>query len=220
MGEYARDIMTGEEVKIGTCENMYYLRFDQRAQVAEVPNSLDPNDPEVVYALRWRFPWPDEDATARPGYDNERHEYDRGQPIPGAKHPAGVEHGSVQFKAHPGYLVSLPCPEGPDAAWLRLHKGENPLPVAIHRNGVGGAVELCQQKLLRDGRIVPILRCVGCGTRYRLEDAAEIEALVVGIRSQVDAWTAYDPTDARIRYWSTIADRIAEGAQIAAEVSA
>lgn len=33
MGEYAKRMRDGERVKIGTCENMYYLRFEERHQV-------------------------------------------------------------------------------------------------------------------------------------------------------------------------------------------
>ena len=58
MGEYAKH--KGEEIKIGTCENMYYLRFDQRHKVKALPGNVDPNGADA-YALRFRFPWPNED---------------------------------------------------------------------------------------------------------------------------------------------------------------
>ena len=65
MGEYAKLKTTGEDVKIGTCENMYYLRFEDRYK--------------VIYDLsfdnyRFRLPFPDEDNIGIGNYNN----YDRG----------------------------------------------------------------------------------------------------------------------------------------------
>lgn len=68
MGEYAR--YHGEEIKIGTCEDMYYLRFDQRLQVQPLRGNVDPfADGD---ALRWRFPWPNEDHV-KPGAFEDYH---------------------------------------------------------------------------------------------------------------------------------------------------
>ena len=82
MGEYA--LYNGEQVKIGTCENLYYLRYEHRKQVQPLPNNLNPNGDEQ-YECRFRFPWPDEDYTAAPGTDNERHDYDRSCWVPGCR---------------------------------------------------------------------------------------------------------------------------------------
>ena len=219
MGEYAK--YNGQSVKIGTCEDMYYLRYADRYKVQPEPGNVDPA--RQATSLRFRFPWPDEDAIARPGHDNESHDYDRSLAVPSMKMPSGVEHYTVQFSSPKGYLVSLPCPEGQDADWLRLHKPDGTQsPVAIHRNGFAGAVHLCQQKELADGRVVPILKCGGCGGRWRMEDPAEIEALVVAFRSAADRADAdtRDGRDARSRGWHLIADRLAESAQLGAEVPA
>ena len=57
MGEYAK--FQGQSIKIGTCENMYYLRADQAAMVQPESGNVDPiRDRE---SLRFRFPFPDED---------------------------------------------------------------------------------------------------------------------------------------------------------------
>ena len=52
MGEYAKRKSDGLEVKIGTCENMYYLRYDRRNEV-----DYDFGN----YKWNWRIPTPDED---------------------------------------------------------------------------------------------------------------------------------------------------------------
>lgn len=189
MGEYAKH--NGAQVKIGTCEDMYYLRADQRFQVTPESGSVNPDTP----GLRYRFPWPDEDGIA-PGGGFHDKDYERSVWIPGATMPEGVDHYSVQFRATAGYLVSLPCPEGPDAL-------EH---LTVHRNGFAGAVHLVRQKLLEDGRLVPVLKCGGCGALWRVEDRAGIEELATLLRSVGDRRGG--------TFWHTIADRMLAGAEI------
>ena len=63
MGEYAIRKSDGESIKIGTCESMYYLRYEDRCKVTPEEGS--------GFGNRWRLPFPDEDCI-RPG------EYDSG----------------------------------------------------------------------------------------------------------------------------------------------
>jgi hypothetical protein len=42
MGEFALRRSDNERVKIGTCENLYYLRYEDRMKVAQDENNLDP----------------------------------------------------------------------------------------------------------------------------------------------------------------------------------
>lgn len=164
MGEYAN--YNGNRIKIGTCESMYYLRFDQRHMVTASETPLF--DPEVLAQIRFRFPFPAEDAIEPGDFEYT----DRGVTLHGFEQPKEVEHGSVQFKADNGYLVSLPCPEGPDA---------DP---RVGKNGYGGPCDLVEQGL-RDGQLVGIVRCKGCRTLYRLCDGYE-EAAAVAIRAMAD----------------------------------
>lgn len=218
MGEYAIRKSDGEEIKIGTCESMYYLRADQRFAVRALQGNVDPSSDDA-YALRFRFPWPDEDGKA-PGPDSF-HEaasgngFDRGVTVPGMAAPANIEHFTIQFTAPHGYVTSLPCPESGAT-----------FPFTIHRNGFRGAVQLIQQKLLRDGRLVPILRCA-CGSAWRCEEPAEIEAIAVAFRAEgdrrhKDAWT--NNLDGSRSYcgqewWHQIADRILLDAQLLTEAA-
>lgn len=200
MGEYAQH--GTERIKIGTCSDMYYLRADQRHTVAPVSGSVAPD----TVGLRYRFPWPDEDG-GEPGSFHE-HGFDRSVPIPGATVLEGVEHGLVQFKdtGGAGYLVSLPCPEG------EAHPHDLP----VHRNGFMGSVRLVRQKLLEDGRLVPVCECGGCGRMYRLEDPREIAELAMRCRAAADGIGRESAHD----WWNAVADRILEGARITEEVTA
>lgn len=206
MGEYAT--FNDYQIKIGTCEDMYYLRFDQRALVRAERGSVDPvADAEH---LRFRFPWPDEDGI-EPGsgkfYDNGFH---RSLPVHGFAAPSDVDHGTVQFVAQAGYNVSLPCPEsdaytGGDDLSSRLLTGGGLLRVRVHRNGFSGAVHLVAQRLIPGVGLVPILKCGGCETMWREEERARIEELAVCLRAEGDRYSS----DAR--RWHIIADRVLHG---------
>ena len=213
MGEYAK--YSGDEIKIGTCEDMYYLRFQDRRKVEPLPHSLDPPEPETVQSLRFRFPWPDEDHILPGGSEYHDNGYHRAVAVPGFESSTpGVEHGKVQFKAQAGYLVSLPCPESPKltAQFPDLH---------IHRNGFSGAVQLVAQKYVHGVGLVPILRCGGCGSMWREEDPAEVERMAVAFRSEGDRrerMGEHNGTGAADRvWWDAVADRLLTGIEAAIE---
>jgi hypothetical protein len=212
MGEYAK--YGGQEIKIGTCETMYYLRADQRMMVRCMSGNVDPV--RQATEIRFRFPWPDEDHI-QPGAFQD---YNRAIAVPGAMVPEGVEHYRVQFSASAGYLVSLPCPETHGTT-----PGlETTLPngVKVARNGFSGAVKLTQQKILADGRIVPVCMCGGCGALWRMEGEDEIRALAdafiaEGERRRNDSWRE-DGRKIGHEFWHKIAERILTGAKLAVAV--
>jgi hypothetical protein len=173
MGEYAT--YHGQRIKIGTCEDMLYLRWDQRALVRDSETPLF--DPQVLAQIRFRFPWPAEDNVAPGQFEDPFY----GHRLWGFEQPAQLEHGLVQFTAANGYLVSLPCPESG-----QLHARGRILPngVIVALNGYGGSASLIAQAW-RDGRLMGIARCNGCRHAYRLENGFE-EAAAVAIRSEAD----------------------------------
>lgn len=204
MGEYAKLKSTGERVKIGTCENMYYLRADQIGDVVAVGDSVDPAG-EYQGELRFRFPWPDEDGVAPGAFEDPF----RARAVHGVDLP-DIEHGIVQFVAQAGYNVCLPCPEGPSSHGLN-----------VHRNGFKGAVKIVQQRYWQ-GQLVTVCECGGCGHKYRLETWAMAEPVVVALRSEADRKQAEFDLHAQrqgiaslpchdARMLHTIADRITAG---------
>jgi hypothetical protein len=204
VGENA--MYSGEPIKIGTCEDMYYLRFDQRRLVDHIPGNVNVNSDEV-YEVRFRFPFPDEDRI-QPG---EFERYDRSIALHGFPMPAGVKHGSVQFRADAGYLCSIPCPES----------GEQIDGLRIAKNGFSGAVHLVRQKLLRDGRLVPVLKCGGCGALWREEDPDNIRAMADWLIAEGDCkhndrFVVRDGV--RIpcgnEFWRKMAERLLTGANL------
>jgi len=168
MGEYAK--YKGESVKIGTCEDMYYLRFGQRGLVQHEAGNVDVSELETVKQLRFRFPFPQEDDIGPGGFRD--HSY--GARVPSSfVMPEGVDHGQVQFSAPNGYLLSVPCPESAD--WKvrdgGLAKWNEQTGQHIHLNGYGGAAKVVQQRLV-DDKLWTVCQCCGCGTKWRLDEVS------------------------------------------------
>ena len=156
MGEYA--MYGGERTKIGTCEDLYYLRYDQRHSVQPLEGNINPASEDEQKTIRFRFPFPDEDDATPGSFEN----YNRYVPVDGIKPPADLDHHSVQFTSQVGYLVSIPCPEGSAKTEFRVHK-----------NGWRGDVLLTQQAI-RGGVLAPIFMCGGCGAKWSEPDAAKV----------------------------------------------
>ncbi len=195
MGEYAT--YKEQEIKIGTCEDLYYLRFDQRDRIRDYDFTPD--------VFRYRFPFPDEDGI-EPGAFSD---HDRGERIPGWTIPADwIGHYSVQFIAQAGYVASLPCPEsvgGPP--------GLDPVDVGgvkVHRNGWHGHAVVKQQRLL-NGQLLTVVGCNACGAAWRLETLEDAEPVIVALRAEADRERRLRGQEARADYLHTIADRIAQG---------
>src|SRR5262245_40198197 len=193
MGEYAS--FNGDRIKIGTCEDMYYLRYDQRFMVLPISGNVDPRSKSEQEQIRFRFPWPDEDKFL-PGGNYPDFDPFRRVAIPGISAPAALDHGSIQFRSTDaaGYLVSLPCPEGPN-------KIEG---VTIHRNGWGGAVYVTQNAV-RGGMLVPIFQCGGCGYPYRVTDPDDLKHYTEAIDKALESW---GPSDARRQFFTAIRERM------------
>lgn len=173
MGEYATIKATGDNVKIGTCESLYYLRFDQRELV--IPEAGWPD----IY--RYRFPFPDEDS--RPIEDMMSVDrFERGVTVYGVKPPEGTEHYSVQFRNDSiGYNLCIECPE----SHAHGEEGFGPIDVngvKVHRNGFRGAVQLVSQRYL-DGKLMCVLRCA-CGAMWRFPTLADAEPVIESLIAQ------------------------------------
>lgn len=200
MGEYARHPQLGN-VKIGTCEEMYYLRHGQRHDVAPVAGNVDPSGPDR-FGLRFRFPWPTEDGTLPGQFADPM----KSLHIPGLVAPEGVEHHAVQFRCDAGYLLSLPCPETLPVdgnGVTRYHDAR------LMKNGYRGAVHLVQQKPAPDGTLMAIMQCGTCGAKWRLPTWDDAEPVVVALRVQADnreRCSAGSP-----EFWHQVADRVAAG---------
>ncbi len=112
MGEYAIRKVDRVEVKIGTCNRMYYLRYENRNDVLKDKYSLDP---AKELNLIFRLPYPDEDHIPIGEYGN----FDRGVELINFNLLTDSDDTGIIQLTHPsGLLVNLDCHHGnrlPDA---------------------------------------------------------------------------------------------------------
>ena len=167
MGEYAKRKADGEEVKIGTMDNMYYLRYEDRNAVECIHGNVNP---ATATGLRFRLPFPDEDDVLVGEYSS----FERGLRLC-MRVPSKVVYGQDSWQdftidnanpgsfqmTHPsGLLVNVPCHHGAKLPDL----GE----ASVHWNGKSHSFELVFVKVMNDHTLAPIVRCRHCGEMWRV----------------------------------------------------
>ena len=194
MGEYA--LYRGTPVKLGTCEDLYYVRYADFARMVaqgELERHIGNGAPEdyLSGAYRFRFPFPDEDALMPFTYED----YDKGYLVNVTAAPdlvAIAEHRRAGASLHPRYggynvNVSFPCPQTEDFA-------------TVKSSGIDWRIlEIVQQRPY-EGSLWTVTRCPYCGVQYRL-DAARAESLA----ALLTAGTT------RANYHGVLAERILTG---------
>lgn len=175
MGEYATYL--GREIKIGTCENMFYLRWDQAHRVTSQSGNVDPVRDRNE--LRFRFPFPEEDRIEPGAFEDHA----KRRRIHGVT-PPDIDHYSIQLRAEAeGYNLSIPCPEGPVGDKLTLTGADGVEQSAtVHRNGFRGAMFLVQQRWW-NGLLVSVCECA-CGAKYRLETLADAQPVIDSLMAE------------------------------------
>jgi len=185
MGEYAIRKSDDEQVKIGTCEDMYYLRYEDRDKVRKLANSLDPSR---ELDLRFRLPFPDEDGV-KPG---EYQDYNRGERLYAENDTEcrnlqipDDDPGIIQLTHLSGLLLNVPC-----------HHGQK-LPAVTSDmrafwNGKSYALILSSIKNTADG-IKPVARCRFCNNAWRF-DWADVFPYVNGeLRARLREYAEAEP---------------------------
>jgi DNA-directed RNA polymerase subunit M/transcription elongation factor TFIIS len=158
MGEYAVRKSDREEIKIGTCESMYYLRYSDREKVRAKEGNVDPNDDSTIKELLWRLPFPDEDHI-QPGGNYK--EYTRGAELSyDFTNPDNAEYpGILQLHSKTGLLVNIACYHGEK-------KPTDTKEVQFHWNGKAPSYNLTALKFRDDG-VYGIYSCTECGHAWR-----------------------------------------------------
>ena len=156
MGEYGLR-NDGCEVKIGTCENMYYLRYSDRHMIRPLEGNLDPNDDSILKELRWRLPFPDEDHI-KPG---EYPDYNRDAALCGefTSPDNANDPGILQLHSKTGLLVNITCYHGEKLP-------ENTKDVKFFWNGKKPAYVLKHLKFI-DGETFGVYSCTECRREWR-----------------------------------------------------
>lgn len=199
MGEYAIRKSDGETIKIGTMEEMYYLRADQLHLIEHQRGSYDTSLRGIASNVRFRFPFPWEDKIAPGDFDD----YDASLPVRGAELPEEFDHTTIQFSSQRGILVSLPCPESKEGRESGLKFGYN---------GYAGKLHIVQQRLIGD-QLVLVCKCGSCGSKFRLPSINEAQPVIDALLKEAEEKkalprlaTGWDPDNLR-----EVARRIVEG---------
>lgn len=156
MGQYYK----GE--KIGTCENMYYMRMSQAKKLRGAADDdgitfesmLSDNE------TRWRFPWPDEDGREKAGmlYSNVS-DFERYHEL---QVPAGVEinHATKCYQGN-GHNLFMPCIHSD--GWQKMAEAGATLSQGPHYQKIR-----CMFDAMRDGERAIIFECSACGNLQRM----------------------------------------------------
>ena len=204
MGEHVK--LRGETVKLGTCEDLYYTRFEQlKAMVSEcqeMPGNMPPEEYlNPAHGWRYRFPFPDEDDVGIGEYQDYDKAVTISVPLDAPIALDAESHRSVYRSIGVGegygYNVNarIPCPASKKMPELWCN---------------GNVVDyfplqIIQQKPLPSGVVAVVLRCGWCKAGFRLEELDEVTYLVDLLRKRCP------PQDANYPYWNTIADRVLAG---------
>ncbi len=164
MGEYAK--FNGHEIKIGTCECMYFLRYEDRNKVEQLPNSLDPATQKNLF---WRLPFPDEDHIQPGNYDD----FNRGVRLYNPKlgdfrdESALNDTGTIQLThKESGLLANITCYHG-------MKLPENSDNARFHWNGKGHSFELVHIKNSDKG-IRAVYKCRHCNQLWSTDEWDEV----------------------------------------------
>lgn len=159
MGEYAKRLSDGQQVKIGTCEQLYYCRYSDR-------DLVDYNFGDCEFF--WRLPFPDEDCIAVGDYQPfergcrlYRHS-EEGYCIDFSDETTVGNPGVMQMHNDSGLLVNVKCYHGeklPEAS----------ADLKAFWNGKGWFYELIFVKNTRENGLLPVVRCRFCGEMWRYQ---------------------------------------------------
>lgn len=164
MGEYAIRRSDRAEVKIGTCEDMLYLRYEDRANVQPLANNVDPA--KYAHELRFRLPFPDEDNQRIGEYDDPFRgiRLFRLLSVNGCAEDFSDESlaskpGNIQLLHQSGLLLNVPCYHG-------IKLPEVQAPMKAFWNGKSWSLELTQLRPTPEG-VKPIVHCRHCRGKWR-----------------------------------------------------
>ena len=169
MGEYATRRADGQKIKIGVCEDMFYLRIEDSDKVDPISGNVDAS---VQPGLRFRLPYPDEDSFEV----GEAEDYSRClrlyRTVDDGRHEWSEEYSPdfVATDTRPAFIqlrheesgltLSVPCHHGtrlPDVG----------LKARASWHGKAHSIVLYAVKRETRGEVVPIIRCRHCGLLWR-----------------------------------------------------
>jgi hypothetical protein len=201
MGEYIN--YNGKEIKLGTCESLYYTRLSQlkdlRLLMNKLPGNLDVSEYlDAKNAFRYRFPFPEEDHVQIGDFEP----YNKGLVIQLHDLDTDIcdfEHYDLwhSASANGSYNVNVcvPCPQSDKINTVK----HSPLSPKI--------ISIKQQKQI-DGEVWTVIACPYCDAMIRLnyESACKLTHSIKA--GYIDCHNA---TESNKEYYQKVIDRILQG---------
>lgn len=161
MGEYATRKADNVKIKIGTCEDMLYLRYEDRNAVRKLPDNVDA---ATDTGIRFRLPFPDEDHIKPGDYDDPfrglRLYWQDGNHEDFTDESTSKDAGNIQLRHECGLLINVPCYHG--------HKMPDfGAGIKAFWNGKSWSLELRSLRAMPDGSVLPVVECRHCGHLWR-----------------------------------------------------
>lgn len=212
MGEYVR--YKGEDVKIGTCETMYYTSYQKFVKALPFMKKIDGNIEPVLYlkenGIFWRFPFPQDDNK---NFGETDSDYDHSLQIMISKEL----YESFELQGHANKTISLqpncgghniniqiPCPYSEDFKTVKsYHKTGGYFEGS---KGLYALLSLRYQKHI-DGKLYPVVECPYCGSMWTVDTREEVAKLIKGIRK----FKFYGKYDSNYKYFNDICLRMIKG---------
>ena len=163
MGEYTKIKKTNQNIKIGSCVSMYYLRYEDAPLVEYFDSGKSKQyDNAKTMGLLFRVPFSDELAMAVGEYGEE---YNRGYPLLGFQPDDCMKNtpGTLQLEhKEAGIYVNYSCTHGGDL----VDCGESK---PFYNGRAGWFIELAFIKHHDDGLLYPIIKCRFCEKLWRCD---------------------------------------------------
>lgn len=148
MGEYAIRKSDNEQIKIGTCYNMYYLRMEDKDKI-EYDGIYD--------KCSFRLPFPDEDHIL-PG---EYIDYNRSVVLHNFECPdCANDKGTLQISNDYGLLLNVPCYHGE-----KLPENTGDIKTFFNGKSSHYALYMIEEK---DGQIFGLIGCMACDEKWTI----------------------------------------------------
>ncbi len=184
MGEYAT--YDGESIKIGTCEDMYYLRYDQRNAVIPKPGNVDPA--KDADRLWFRLPRREEE-NQKPGSFEFIDPFGvkplrfrvKSDCVESKKEQAQIALECAEKTKHTvnGLTVSVPC----------YHGERGPLPEGMeYSEDFDDNPNAIVAVSIRDGKAKALVGCLTCKIAYLIVDRDEMENLEPLYEKEREDW--------------------------------
>ncbi len=172
MGEYG--FYKKELVKIGTCEMMYYLRYEDRFAIKPEENSIDPSKEKNLF---WRLPYLDEDNLSPTKYTQHNRTLSLFKKVPSKTIYGGDSYvyfwddsletslGILSLRHPCGLSITLPCYHG-----HKLPEFDEKSQCSANWNGkFPGFIELAFMKNSGELGVVPVITCKACGNLWSVD---------------------------------------------------